>query len=195
MQKSQQMKIKIINAATACFALKGFGYTKISDIATHAGVSVGAVYKHFVSKEALFIACVKEALTLPPEMLQMLWQEYGSIVGLRLFLDGFLHMLKGESDEERLGKQRFTISIDAFTKEYDFVMQNEDLFKITPLFSIIEQMLEEIYSKQKIQANAKVGANVLTYLFVGLAQATNEATPADKIPTTDELFAVLQIIE
>lgn len=195
MQKSQKTKMKIIHAATKCFALRGFGYTKMSDIAIEAKVSVGAVYKYFISKEELFIACVEDAITLPPKILQGLWAEYGSLKALTLFLNGFLGMLKGTSDEALLGRYRFTISIDAFTKEYDFAFQDEKFYETTPLFTLLENVIEEIYRNQAIVANAKVGANVLTYLFIGLAQSTNEATPIEMIPTTRELFTLLQIEE
>jgi AcrR family transcriptional regulator len=48
----------ILRAAEQVFAEKGFSFTKISDIASAAGLSHGLVYHYFDSKEALFSALI-----------------------------------------------------------------------------------------------------------------------------------------
>lgn len=57
MKKSEQSAItkdKIIRAAAACFAEKGYDACSMQDIARRCGVSKGALYGHFSSKEELF---------------------------------------------------------------------------------------------------------------------------------------------
>lgn len=49
---------EILRAASQVFSEKGFARTKISDIATAAGLSHGLVYHYFPSKEAVFEAIV-----------------------------------------------------------------------------------------------------------------------------------------
>lgn len=44
---------RIVQAALSCFTQKGIEQTAMGDICQHAGVSVGSVYHHFGSKEAL----------------------------------------------------------------------------------------------------------------------------------------------
>lgn len=44
----------ILNAALRCFARRGYHVTTVDDIAAEAGVSKGAPYVYFESKEALF---------------------------------------------------------------------------------------------------------------------------------------------
>ncbi|MCL5275895.1 MAG: TetR/AcrR family transcriptional regulator [Chloroflexi bacterium] len=46
-------KSKIIDAALSCFAQFGYEGTRIHHIAERAGVSEGALYKHYPSKEAI----------------------------------------------------------------------------------------------------------------------------------------------
>src|SRR6266487_3150121 len=46
----------ILRAALRCFARRGYHTTTIDDIAAEAGVSKGAPYVYFQSKEALFRA-------------------------------------------------------------------------------------------------------------------------------------------
>ena len=44
---------KILEAALRCFAELGYDATRVRHIADAAGVSEGALYRHFASKEAL----------------------------------------------------------------------------------------------------------------------------------------------
>ena len=47
---------RLVTAATAVFAAKGYASTRVADIAEHAGVGKGTVYEYFSSKEELLFA-------------------------------------------------------------------------------------------------------------------------------------------
>jgi AcrR family transcriptional regulator len=53
---------EIVSAALAVFAEKGFAAAKLDDIAARAGVSKGAVYLYFETKEDVFRAVVEQAI-------------------------------------------------------------------------------------------------------------------------------------
>ena len=53
---------EIVGAALAVFAEKGFAAAKLEDIARRAGVSKGAVYLYFETKEEVFRAVVEQAI-------------------------------------------------------------------------------------------------------------------------------------
>lgn len=53
---------EIVEAALAVFAEKGFAAAKLDEIARRAGVSKGALYLYFPTKEALFRAVVEQAI-------------------------------------------------------------------------------------------------------------------------------------
>jgi AcrR family transcriptional regulator len=53
---------EIVAAAFAVFAEKGFAAARLDDIAARAGVSKGAVYLYFETKEALFRAVVRDSV-------------------------------------------------------------------------------------------------------------------------------------
>jgi len=53
---------KILTAASKVFAYKGFAATKMTDIATEAGVSYGLAYHYFANKETIFGALVEKAM-------------------------------------------------------------------------------------------------------------------------------------
>lgn len=52
----------ILEAAARCFADKGYRATSIPDICKAAGVSVGAVYTHYPSKEAIVEAMAEASM-------------------------------------------------------------------------------------------------------------------------------------
>lgn len=52
----QARRDQIVNAAWACFARKGYHQTTMQDIATEAGISAGAIYRYFDSKDAVLKA-------------------------------------------------------------------------------------------------------------------------------------------
>jgi AcrR family transcriptional regulator len=53
---------EIIAAALECFAAHGYAGTRIEDIARHAGVTVGTVYRYFSGKAALFEAVITQSI-------------------------------------------------------------------------------------------------------------------------------------
>lgn len=53
-EQRTQAREKILNAAAACFAEKGYSGCSVQDIADRAGLSKGALYVYYSSKEELF---------------------------------------------------------------------------------------------------------------------------------------------
>ena len=53
---------EVLDAALALFIEKGFAATRVEDIAKRAGLSKGAVYLYFPSKEAVLAALVQRAI-------------------------------------------------------------------------------------------------------------------------------------
>lgn len=55
-QRSEETRAKIIESAIKLFSNRGFNATSVDDICEEAGISKGAFYHHFESKQALFLA-------------------------------------------------------------------------------------------------------------------------------------------
>jgi AcrR family transcriptional regulator len=60
---------RVLAAAVACFASKGYAATTIADIERAAGLSVGAggTYRHFASKRAVLEAVIDAAVGVPDD--------------------------------------------------------------------------------------------------------------------------------
>jgi AcrR family transcriptional regulator len=55
-QRSEETRTKIIESAIKLFSARGFNTASVDDICKDAGISKGAFYHHFESKQALFLA-------------------------------------------------------------------------------------------------------------------------------------------
>ena len=55
-QRSEETRIKIIEAAIKLFSNNGYNKASVDDICAEAGISKGAFYHHFKSKQELFLA-------------------------------------------------------------------------------------------------------------------------------------------
>jgi AcrR family transcriptional regulator len=58
-QRSEETRSSILEAAVRRFALSGYSAASVDDICAEAGVSKGAFYHHFPSKQAAFLALIE----------------------------------------------------------------------------------------------------------------------------------------
>jgi TetR/AcrR family transcriptional regulator len=70
---------RILDTAETEFAAKGFAVANINVIAQKAGISIGAMYKYFGSKEDLFLTVVERAHDLLAAVLAQIGQAPGDI--------------------------------------------------------------------------------------------------------------------
>lgn len=55
-QRSEETRSRILEAAFKLFSNRGYNKASVDDICSEAGISKGAFYHHFESKQALFLA-------------------------------------------------------------------------------------------------------------------------------------------
>jgi AcrR family transcriptional regulator len=87
---AERNRRRILEAAAEAFAERGLGIT-MDDIADHAGVGVGTVYRHFASREDLLGALVHRSFALAVANARAATAEPGSALdGVRSFLTATL---------------------------------------------------------------------------------------------------------
>lgn len=94
-RRSEARPGEIVQAALEVFAEKGFAAAKLDEIAARAGISKGALYLYFETKEDIFRAVVRDAVapnldmveaalsqaTIPfPDLLRMLFARLAGVV-------------------------------------------------------------------------------------------------------------------
>ncbi len=87
----------IIDAAERCFAQAGYRATSIPDICKAAGISVGALYTHFASKEAIVEAMAEASMQAKLQSFQAAPAKH-SLRQARYLLD-IVRQLEGDSGQ------------------------------------------------------------------------------------------------
>lgn len=72
----------IINAALAAFLEEGYGGSSVNRIAAGAGVSITTLYRHFDSKDDLFVAVIQEACDTSARTADPQWLNLPPLEGL-----------------------------------------------------------------------------------------------------------------
>lgn len=66
--RKAETRLRLLDAALELVAEKGFGNASLADIAARAGVTTGAVYSNFRSKEALLLELIEQQMQGAPEL-------------------------------------------------------------------------------------------------------------------------------
>lgn len=78
-QRSEETRARLLQAAEFTFAQCGYEGSGVAEICSAAGVSKGAFYHHFPSKQAVFLELLKSWLLNLEESLKDVHQEAGSV--------------------------------------------------------------------------------------------------------------------
>ena len=92
-QRSEETKKHILAAAEACFAQGGYDGTSVARICQEAGVSKGAFYHHFDSKQAVFLALLYRWLALMDGQMVQLEEGVAAVPEKLLAMTGILGQL------------------------------------------------------------------------------------------------------
>ncbi|WP_406458475.1 TetR/AcrR family transcriptional regulator [Streptomyces sp. NBC_01622] len=97
----ENRRTQILDAAQRCFVRDGFHRTSMQDILTEAGLSAGAVYRYFPSKDDIIVAIATRNLD---HMVAVLRDAVGNrdSRGLGATMAGLLTAAQGEQDEHQL---------------------------------------------------------------------------------------------
>jgi AcrR family transcriptional regulator len=89
--RKDERRRQVLRAATRCFARQGFHRTTIQDICSEAGLSHGAVYRYFDSKDAIIAALSETSRRMGTEQIAAAERRSAPIDQLRLLLSGLAH--------------------------------------------------------------------------------------------------------
>lgn len=96
-QRSEETRTRLLEAAFKCFANFGYNAASVDQICTEAGVSKGAFYHHFPSKQAVFLALFESWLATVDAGLEAARQ--GTVPETLLHMTGVLPTVLASADE------------------------------------------------------------------------------------------------
>lgn len=91
-EHERKRRKQILSAAMACFARSGYRATSMEDIVRESGLSVGAIYTYFASKQELFLALAEQRTAEILEAFRTIYERPGSMAeknrdAVELFFD------------------------------------------------------------------------------------------------------------
>ena len=116
-QRREETRSAILSAATVCFSSGGFDGSGVAEICSRAGVSKGAFYYHFQSKEAVFLELLNtwlsglehsleeaagDAATIPESLMRMAGIMQGVLQADRKRIAIFLELWTQASRHEHI---------------------------------------------------------------------------------------------
>ncbi|ACB85652.1 TetR/AcrR family transcriptional regulator [Natranaerobius thermophilus] len=176
--KDNNTKDRIIHAARESFAKKGFQGATIAEIANKAGLSEGAIYRHFKSKEELLMQCVTPVLE---EIIENMEENFPQVETLREFV-----------------KQNLELRLQMFQKNYntfrilinELPYSNEMVRQYMKFLSKQEQKISKLMKRVKDLGQVKrtrnsllfgLGQNMSLWLYMNFQDwCQNEEMKADE---------------
>jgi AcrR family transcriptional regulator len=161
--KAQASKTAIVAAARGCFAAKGLFDSSMQDIQTAAGISRGALYYHFKSKDEIIKTVIEQNL--------------GSMASR---IETIVH----ESEKNQLALENILIELTAFAEQitfgpgrgmafhvWSYAMINNEIRQImVDFFNRIQTLLEQVINlmQNKGHISKKLAPNVAATALFGL---------------------------
>lgn len=140
-EEAEQTRKDILNAALTVFSQKGYTATRLEDVAKSAGVTRGAIYHHYGSKEDLYSALIEEANQVGNTAIERAVNEGGSFIEVvtRILVYSFGLLEEDRRFSEVMALQLTTPDVEVLSKRrYDeareLVTSISEFFKV-----IIEQ--------------------------------------------------------
>jgi AcrR family transcriptional regulator len=206
-EHEQRRRDQILDAAMRCFARQGYRATSMEDIVRESGLSVGAIYTYFSSKEELFCALadarmeqnvgyIRELFSRPGPFSEKSAQAVDFFFGLlseeqlpylRLTFEVWVEALKSERLAAR-NKQRCEHARSFFLWMFKEAQQRDELRDDVDVAAAAEVMmaLHDGLVMHYVSGNQEASLEALKHAYVKLFNKgfANPATPILSNPPT-----------
>ena len=184
---SGEKRGRVLRAAGEEFALRGYDAAKMSAIAQAAGVSVGALYKYFENKQALYLAVIRHSVAGMERLLTALSRAEEDIV------------LKAERIIREI--QRFSRGDQVLFKLYQGAAAQSDPAAAARFAGEIETVTARIYCQAIREAQAAgevrpdVDAGFMAYLLHSLFMMLQSSYACEYHAQRLQIYAGADILE
>ena len=150
----QQRRAQILQAALLCFARQGYRATSMDDVVRESGLSVGAIYSYFPSKEDLFLALSDERSDQALAYMNDVFRRPGPMTEKsREAVDYFFNMLS----DELLTMARVTVEFMNEASKSDRLKERQQL-RCERMRGFFRWLLSEGQAKGEVRGDVDVNA-------------------------------------
>jgi AcrR family transcriptional regulator len=162
--RSEETRLHILDSANQLFSQSGYDATSVADICQTAGVSKGAFYHHFPSKQALFMELLEKWLNRLDEGLNSLWRESKDFPQAVVEMAGMVGSILDKTDV------RLSIFLEFWMQaQRDPAVWEAAIAPYRRYQRYFASLIQEGIDQGKLQEiDPELGARVLVSLAVGL---------------------------
>lgn len=189
--ENEDREDRILDAAAQLIAHFGYDKTTVSDIAREAGISKGAVYLHFESKEALFEALlIREVMAYALNWLALLEQDEngGTLGGM---YKSMLYALSDNPFMAAMFRQDRHILGNYVRKPDNFFKRFQEGQATSPRFAFVHRMQEAGALRDDL--DPQVITHIMNMVAYGLV-SMDGVIPAEETPDLDDLIEGIAVM-
>ncbi len=168
--QSEQTRQHIIQVAAQMFARKGFFGTSIADLSRAAGLTKGALYHHFESKDALFLAVIQRVRDVwRREVARDVLKAQDALDRLAVLFENHIRLV-GENQTLCLVLDRLGVEVEGLSSDFAVALQETygDLARFIERIIHKGQRLGQV--RDDLDAR-QVALNIVGMLVTGCPQA------------------------
>ena len=186
--ENEEREQRILDAASELIVHYGYDKTTVSDIAREAGISKGAIYLHFDSKDALFEALlIREMQAYSERWLRLIEaDEYGGTIGS--MYKNTLYALNENPFMSAMFKQDARVMGSYVRKPDNFFRRQQEQ---DTRFVFVKMMQDAGVIRSDL--DARVISHIMDMLAYGLV-GMDEVKPEKHIPETDAIIEGIAVI-
>jgi AcrR family transcriptional regulator len=179
--RKEERRRQILQAAMSRFAQQGFQRTTILDICAEAGLSTGAVYSYFRSKDAIIEALAEKGQQLAGARASRADQPADPLERLRVFLEEFAR--PGGARVNQFDLHSWAESID------NKLMRDQHLKTRSRSLADLAKLLAPVAAEQGL--DAEILAELVLAVVVGCETRRAIQPSADVMPVVDSLIRLM----
>lgn len=187
-QRSEETKKHILTTAEACFAQDGYDATSVAHICQEAGVSKGAFYHHFDSKQSVFLALLYRWLAMMDGQMSLLTESTTDVPERLMAMSGILSHLMRVPDKQLLIYLEYLNKAAREPEIWETTIQPYHLYR-----DGISKLVEAGTAEGSLKAvDPQTTATMVVAMAVGLLiQGFLDPQGADWDKVTQESFSLL----
>lgn len=169
-EHKRQRRNHILLSAQHCFAKKGYHITSMDQLVQHSGLSRGAIYNYFKSKEEIYLELMKGIVTREIEPIESQIKNLPTKLEKIAYLFDHYYQLEPMCEEQ---KEAFFVQLDfqlSAPRNPDMMTILDELHK-NMKFELVKRILQE--GKEAGELKSNIHVDIYTHMFWSFIDAAN----------------------